>query len=152
MVKQVNYTRIFVCQNIFDSKAFLFLSLFFVGVLNFCLTEGPFIHSPTLWQHLEFHLTPPPCTFWDPLLTQTGDLIMWPLSISTVFLHFFFFLPASSVPPPSDFDAKYILITRSVDTCVKVLLLLESLFFFISLWTGQTWASWTSGESSMYSF
>lgn len=38
----------------------------FVTVVNFKQTEGPFMHSPTLWEHLEFHLTPPPCTFNPP--------------------------------------------------------------------------------------
>lgn len=151
--------QIFVFLNISDSKAFLFLFFppLFVGVLNFCLTEGPFIHSPTLWEHLEFHLTPPPCTFWAPLLTQTGALIMWPLSISTAFLLFFCLPPqslqkqtnivyqlpeqtkyallqsAQFMGPSSDFYAKYILITQSVGACVSNKCRCWSSYFSISL-------------------
>ena len=47
-----------------------FVVIIFGTPVKFGHTEGPFIHSPTLWDHLEFHLTPPPCTFSPPVQTK----------------------------------------------------------------------------------
>lgn len=84
----------------------------FVGVLNFCLTEGPFMHSPTQWEHLEFHLTPPPLLPSEP--PPNSD---WNLNhVTTEHRRSFFFfcsvfLPASSFAVEA--NKRYLLKTRT---------------------------------------